>query len=187
MSMLDDTLAELKSSIAKAHEALRREMSRIRTGRATADLLDSIRVDYYGTPTPISQMASVSVPEPRLLTVKPWDRTQIKAIEQAIVQSPLGLNPMNDGELIRLPMPPLTEQRRKELAKVARGHLEDCKVAIRKARHEARDMFAQIEKDGEASGDEVDRAREKMEELVKEGTAKADEIVAAKEKDILTV
>lgn len=187
MSMIDDTLGELKASIAKAHDALRREMSRIRTGRASADLLDSIRVDYYGTPTPISQMASVSVPEPRMLTVKPWDRTAIKLIESAIVQSPLGLNPQNDGELIRIPMPPLTEQRRKELAKVARGHLEDCKVAIRKARHECRDMLGQIEKDGEASADEVDRARVAMEDVVKDGTAKADEIVAAKEKDILQV
>lgn len=187
MSMIDDTLGELKASIAKAHDALRREMSRIRTGRASADLLDSIRVDYYGTPTPISQMASVSVPEPRMLTVKPWDRTAIKLIESAIVQSPLGLNPQNDGELIRIPMPPLTEQRRKELAKVARGHLEDCKVAIRKARHECRDMLGQIEKDGEASADEVDRARVAMEDVVKDGTNKAEEIVAAKEKDILQV
>lgn len=187
MGMIEDTLAELSASIGKAHEALRRELSRIRTGRATADLLDSIRVDYYGTPTPISQMASVSVPEPRLLTVKPWDRTQIKAIESAIVQSPLGLNPQNDGELIRIPMPPLTEQRRKELAKLARGHLEDAKIAIRKARHECRDMLAQIEKDGDASADEVERASKAMEDTVKDGTSKADEIVAAKEKDILQV
>lgn len=187
MGMIEDTLAELKTSISKAHDALRREMSRIRTGRATPDLLDSIRIDYYGTPTPLSQMASVSVPEPRMLTIKPWDRTQIKAIESAIVQSPMGLNPQNDGELIRIPMPPLTEQRRKELAKVARGHLEDCKIAIRKARHECRDMMATIESDGEASQDEVERATKAMEEIVKEGTAKADEIVASKEKDILQV
>ena len=101
--------------------------------------------------------------------------------------SPLGLNPQNDGELIRLPMPPLTEQRRKELAKIARSHLEDCKVAIRKARHETRDMLASIEKDGEAPADEVSRARDAMEEIVKDGTSKADEIVSAKEKDILQV
>ena len=187
MGMIEDTMEELRSSIGKAHEALRRELSRIRTGRASADLLESIRIDYYGTPTPLSQMASVSVPEPRMLTVKPWDRTQLRAIEKAIVESPLGITPQNDGEIIRLPMPPLTEQRRKELAKLARSHLEDAKIAIRKARHEARDMLAQIEKDGDASADEVDRATKAMEDVVKDGTAKADEIVAAKEKDILTV
>lgn len=187
MGMIEDTLAELKTSISKAHDALRKELSRIRTGRASADLLDSIRVDYYGVPTPIQQMASISVPEPRMLTVKPFERNQIKAIESAIVQSPLGINPQNDGEIIRLPLPPLTEQRRKELAKVARGHLEDTKIVIRKARHECRDMLAQIESDGDASRDDVERAQKTVEEIVKEGSAKAEEIVVAKEKDILTV
>jgi ribosome recycling factor len=187
MGMIEDTLGELKGAIAKAHEALRRELGRIRTGRASPELLDSIRADYYGTPTPIAQMASVSVPEPRMLVIKPWDRTAIKAIESAIVQSPLGLTPQNDGELIRLPMPALTEQRRKELAKLARQHLEEAKVSIRKARHEARDMLNQIEKDGEASANDVERAVKSMEELVKSGTEKADEIVASKEKDILQV
>ncbi len=185
--MIAETLDELKGSIAKAHEALKRELSRLRTGRASPELLDSIRVDYYGTPTPVSQMASISVPEPRLLVVKPWDKSVIKAIEQTIMQSPLGLTPHNDGEVIRLPMPALTEQRRKDLAKLAKGHGEDCKVAIRKARHECRDMFQEIEKDGAASADEVDRGRATMEDIVKDGTAKADEIVAAKEKDILAI
>jgi ribosome recycling factor len=183
--MIDETLSELRNAIAKAHEALRRELSRIRTGRASPDLLDSIRVEYYGTPTPISQMASISVPEPRLLTIKPWDRSMLKAIEKAIIESPLGLTPQNDGEIIRVPMPPLTEQRRKELAKLARQHLEDCKVAIRKARHECRDMLKRIEDEGEASADDVERAAKAMEEIVKEGTTKADEIVAHKEKELL--
>ncbi len=185
--MIDDTLAELKTGIAKAHDALKRELSRLRTGRASPELLDSLRIDYYGTPTPVSQMASIAVPEPRLLTIKPWDKSAIKLIESAIVQSPLGLTPQNDGEIIRLPMPALTEQRRKELAKVARGHCEDCKVAIRKARHECKDMLAQIDKDGDAPADDVERAMKAMEEIVKDGTGKADEILAAKEKDILTV
>jgi ribosome recycling factor len=185
--MIAETLDELKSNIGKAHEALKRELSRLRTGRATPDLLDSIRVDYYGTPTPVAQMASISVPEPRLLVVKPWDKSAIKMIEQTIMQSPLGLTPQNDGEVIRLPMPALTEQRRKDLAKLAKGHGEDSKVAIRKARHEARDMFAEIEKDGGASADEVSRAKDAMEEIVKEGTAKVDQLVAQKEKDILAI
>jgi ribosome recycling factor len=185
--MIDDTLTELKNSMGKAHEALRRELTRLRTGRASPDLLDSLRVDNYGQPTPISQMASVSVPEPRLLMIKPWDKGSIRAIEAAIQQSPLGLTPQNDGTVIRLPMPALTEQRRKELAKLAKGHGEDAKVVIRKARHECRDMFKTIQDDGIASADEVERAREAMEELVKEGTAKVDEIVATKEKDILQI
>ncbi len=182
--MIEETLQELRESIAKAHEALRRELSRLRTGRASAELLDSIRVDYYGTPTPVAQMASVTIPEPRMLVIKPWEKTSIKAIESAILQSSLGLNPQNDGTIIRLPMPPLTEQRRKELAKMAKSHGEDSKVAIRKARHECRDMLAEIEGDGNASEDEVERAAKKMEEIVHDGVAKVDEIVATKEKDI---
>ncbi len=185
--MIEETLNELRESIGKAHEALRRELTRLRTGRASADLLDSIRVDYYGTPTPIAQMASVSIPEPRLLVIKPWEKSQIKLIESAILGSSLGLTPQNDGVVIRLPMPPLNEQRRKELVKVARGNGEDAKVAIRKARHECRDMLAAIVEDGGASEDEVERATKKMEEIVQDGTTKVDEILAAKEKDILTV
>ena len=117
--MIEETLQELRDSIGRAHESLRRELSRLRTGRASADLLDSIRVDYYGTPTPVAQMASVTIPEPRLLVIKPWEKGQIKAIESAIQQSSLGLTPQNDGTVIRLPMPPLTEQRRKDLALLA--------------------------------------------------------------------
>jgi ribosome recycling factor len=185
--MIAETLNELKGHIGKAHEALKRELSRLRTGRASPELLDSIRVDYYGTPTPVAQMASVSVPEPRLLVIKPWDKAMIKQIEQTIMQSPLGLTPQNDGEVIRLPMPQLTEQRRKDLAKLAKGHGEDAKVAIRKARHECRDMLKTIEEDGAASADDVERATKAMEDIVKDGTDKADSLVAAKEKDILVL
>lgn len=187
MSMIDDTLNELRESITKAHDALRRELSRLRTGRASSDLLDSLRVDYYGTMTPVAQVASVSIPEPRLIVVKPWEKPMLKAIETAILTSSLGITPQNDGVVIRLPMPPLTEQRRKELAKVAKGHGEDAKVAIRKGRHECRDMLATIEGDGDASADEVERASKKMEDIVQEGVAKVDEIIATKEKDILSI
>lgn len=185
--MINDTLNDLRTANGKAHDALKRELSRLRTGRASADLLDSLRVDYYGTPTPISQMANIAAPEARLLTIKPWDRASIKLIEHAIVTSPLGLNPQNDGELIRLPIPALTEERRKEFAKLARGHGEDAKVAIRKARNECKELLQAIEKDGEASQDDVQRAMKAMEEIVKEGTTTVDEIVASKEKDIMTV
>lgn len=185
--MIDDTLNELKAAMSKAHDSLRRELSRLRTGRASPDLLESLRIDNYGTPTPIAQMASISVPEPRMLVIKPWDKSQIRPIEAAILASPLGLTPQNDGTIIRLPMPPLTEQRRKELAKVAKGHGEDAKVAIRKARHECRDMLKSIEDEGAASADDVERAQKAMEDLVKDGSAKVDEIIAAKEKDILQI
>lgn len=185
--MIEETLQDLREAIAKAQDALRRELTRLRTGRASADLLDSIRIDYYGTPTPVAQMASVTIPEPRMLVIKPWEKNQIRAIETAILASSLGLTPQNDGAVIRLPMPPLTEQRRKELAKASKGHGEDCKVAIRKARHECRDMLAEIVSEGNASEDDVERATKKMEEIVQEGTAKVDEIIAAKEKDIMTI
>ena len=185
MSMIDDVMGELRSGIAKAHDALKRELSKLRTGRANPALLEGIRVDYYGQSTPIAQMATVSVPEARLLTIKPWDKSQTKAIEKAIVEAGLGLNPQSDGEILRIPMPPLSEERRKELVKVARKHAEESKVAIRKARHEAKEMLEQLDEEGEAGSDEVERAMKTVEEQVQEATAKSDEIVAAKEKDIL--
>ncbi|MBX3248738.1 MAG: ribosome recycling factor [Myxococcales bacterium] len=185
--MLRETLDELKNAIEKAHDALKRDLARIRTGRANADILDTVRVDYYGSPTPLKQMASISVPEARLITVKVFDRTQIGIVEKAIMQAQLGVNPSNDGELIRIPMPPLTEERRKELVKVAKSKGEDCKVAIRKARHDAKDMIDSLEKDGDVGADEADRGRKEMEEIVKGGTGRVDELVAHKEKDILEV
>lgn len=185
--MLDDVLNDLAASIDKAHEALRRELSKVRTGRAHAGMLDGIRIDYYGTPTPLSQMATVSVPEPRLLTVKPWDKSQLKAIDKAIREADLGLNPQSDGEIIRLPIPALTEDRRKEMVKLARKNGEDCKVAIRKHRRDANEMIDQLDKDGEVSGDDADRARKKLEEVVAEGVKQVDGILVSKEKEILEV
>ena len=185
--MLDETLEDLKSNIEKAHDALRRELAKIRTGRANPDILDSIRVEYYGTPTPLKQMATISVPEPRMIVLKPFDRSTISSIEKAIIQGDLGLNPSNDGELIRIPMPPLTEERRRDLVKVAKKVGEECKVAIRKARHDAKDMIDSLEKDGEVGADDAERARNEVEDLVKNASAKVDQIVADKEKDILVV
>ena len=185
--MLKETLAELKDAIEKAHDSLKRELAKIRTGRANADILDGIRVEYYGTPTPLRQMASISVPEARLITVKVFDRSQISAVERAIQMAQLGVNPSNDGELIRIPMPPLTEERRKDVVKVARSKGEDCRVVIRKARHECKDMIDTLEKDGEIGGDEADRGKKDMEDITKAGNSRVDEIVAAKEKDILEV
>ncbi|MEM7138960.1 MAG: ribosome recycling factor [Myxococcota bacterium] len=185
--MLAETLEELKNDIAKAHEALKRDLARIRAGRAHPDILDSVRVDYYGSPTPLKQLASISVPEPRLIVLKPFDRTQMQVIEKAIMEGQLGLNPSNDGEIIRIPMPPLTEERRKGLVKLARKSGEDSKVAIRKARHDAKDMVDSLRKDGDVGEDDADRARKELEEIVKGGTGRVDEIVAKKEADILEV
>jgi ribosome recycling factor len=185
--MIDDVQKELVSAIAKAHDVLRRELAKLRAGRAHPSLLESIRVDYYGTSTPLAQMAHVNVPEPRLLTVKPWDRSVVKAVEKAIREADLGLNPQTDGDIIRVPLPPLTEERRKEFVKVARKYGEECKVTIRKARHDALDLLNQVESDGDASADDVDRAKKKAEETVADGSKQVDSLVSAKEKDILEV
>ncbi|MDH4281159.1 MAG: ribosome recycling factor [Myxococcales bacterium] len=185
--MLTETLQELGASIDKAHEALKRDLAKIRAGRANPAILDGIRIDYYGSPTPLKQLASISVPEARMILLKPFDRSQIQVVEKAIMEAQLGLNPSNDGEIIRLPMPPLTEERRKELVKVARKSGEECKVAIRKARHDAKDMIDSLEKEGEVGEDEADRARKELEDVVKAGSAKVDQIVGKKETDILEV
>ena len=185
--MIDEVLGELKDAGNKALDALRRELAKLRTGRAHPGMLDSLRVDYYGQSTPISQMATIGVPEPRLLTVKPWDKSQVQAVEKAIRESDLGLNPQVDGELIRVPIPPLSEERRKELVKVAKKNGEDCKVSIRKARHEALDMLNEMKSSGDASEDEVERAKKKAEEIVAEAGQSVDQIIQSKEKEILAV
>lgn len=185
--MIDEALEELQTSIGKAHEALKRDLSRLRTGRASPELLESIRVDYYGTPTPINQMASVSVPEPRMMVVKPWDKTTLSLIEKAIMTSSIDINPQNDGEIIRLPVPPLTEERRKKLVKVARDHGEKCKVAIRAARREAKEFIETLKKDGDVGEDAADRAMKEVEAYTQKGGAKTDEIVSKKEADVMKV
>jgi len=185
--MIQDVQKDLGGSLAKAHDALKRELTKLRAGRASASLLDGIKVDYYGTPTPLAQMAHVNVPEPRLITVKPWDKTQLKPVEKALREGELGLNPQIDGDLIRVPLPPLTEERRREFVKIAKKYGEECKVTIRKARHDALDLLTQLENDGASSADEVDRAKKKVEELVQDAVKHVDSIIAAKEKDILEV
>jgi ribosome recycling factor len=185
--MIDDVQKELVSAIAKAHDVLKRELAKLRAGRAHPSLLEGIRVDYYGTSTPLTQMAHVNVPEARLITVKPWDKSAMKAVEKAIREADLGLNPQADGDIVRVPLPPLTEERRKEFVKVARKYGEECKVTIRKARHEALDMLNQVEADGGASADAVDRGKKKTEETVADGSKLVDSFVAGKEKDILEV
>lgn len=185
--MLDDVVKELRTSSDKAIEALRRDLAKVRTGRAHPSMLDGIRVDYYGTPTPLAQMANVNVPEPRLLTVKPWDKGQVKAIDKAIREGDLGLNPQVDGDLIRIPIPALTEERRKDMVKVIRKNGEECKVAIRKHRRDALEMVDQLDKDGEVSQDDAERTRKKVEDAIAEIVKQVETIVLAKEKDLMEV
>src|SRR5262245_21208185 len=150
-------------------------------------MLDDIRVDYYGVPTPVHKMATVSVPEPRLITIKPWEKGQAKAIEKALRDSDLGINPQVDGDFIRLPIPALTEERRKEMVKLTRKYGEECKVATRKHRRDALEMIETLDSDGDVGGEEGDRAKKKGEEMVAEVVKKIEGDVAAKEKDILEV
>lgn len=185
--MLEEVYKELRAGIEKAVEALRRDLSKVRTGRAHAGMLDSIRVDYYGQPTPINQMANISVPEPRLILIKPWEKSQVKAIDKALRESDLNINPMTDGELIRLPIPALTEERRKEMVKMTKKHGEECKVAVRKHRRDALEMIESLDKDGDVPADDADRGKKKVEEMVAEGVKQIDHVIQAKEKDILEV
>jgi ribosome recycling factor len=185
--MLDDVIKDLRTSADKTIEALRRDLAKVRTGRAHPSMLDGIRIDYYGTPTPIAQMASVAVPEPRLLTVKPWDKGQVKAIDKAIREGDLGLNPQVDGDLIRIPIPALTEERRKDLVKVIRKNGEECKVALRKHRRDANEMIDTLTSEGDISEDDGDRGKKKVEEVMAEVTKIVDAAIAAKEKDLLEV
>jgi ribosome recycling factor len=185
--MMDEVMQDLEEAIKKAREALKRELSKLRTGRAHPAMLDGLRVDYYGQPTPIAQMAAVSVPEPRMLVVKPWEKNQAQAIDKAIRDGDLGLNPQLDGDVIRVPVPPLSEERRKDLVKLAKKSGEDCKVAIRKARHDTLDLLAEMKQSGDASEDDVERAKKKVEELITAAGQDVDTIVQAKEKEILVV
>src|SRR5688572_11264569 len=185
--MLNEVIEELEQAIEKAQGALKRELAKLRTGRAHAGTLDGIRVEYYGSVTPLPQMATVAVPEPRLLTVKPWDKDQIKNVERALRESDLGLNPQVDGQLIRVPIPPLTEDRRRDLVKIAKKTAEDCRVSIRKARHDAIDMLGEFKKEGSASEDEVDRAKKRVEEVVSAAGQAIDGVVQAKEKETLAL
>lgn len=185
--MLEEILAELNTATTKAHDALKRELSRLRTGRANPSMLDGVRVDYYGTPTPIANMATLTVPEPRLIQIKVWERGQAKAVEKAIREANLNLNPQVDGEILRIPLPPLTEERRREIAKQAKKHGEETKIAIRHARKEAKEMIDELVKSGDVPEDDGEAAHKKLEDHVLHAVKLVDEIVAHKEKDIMTV
>jgi ribosome recycling factor len=183
--VIQEVLRDAKERMQKAVEATRREFSAIRTGRATPALLERITVEYYGVPTPIPQLATISVPEPRLLVVQPWDKRIIKDVERAILKSDLGLVPSSDGTVIRIPIPPLTEERRKELVRVARKHAEDGRVAIRNIRREAKEMIENLEDEGEISEDEARRALEELQKLTDQHIQEIERHLSKKEQEIL--
>ena len=183
--MLNDLYNETKSDMGKAVQSLKKELDRVRTGRASLSLLDGIRVDYYGTLTPLDQMASLSVPESRLITIQPWDTSVIKDIEKAILASSLGLTPSSDGKLIRIAIPPLTEERRKELVKVVHQMCEDHKVGIRNVRRDSNDMIKNLKKEGEISEDDAFKGQDQIQKITDEYIEKIDVIYKEKEKEIL--
>lgn len=185
--MLDEVYDSMKEGVEKAHQALGRDLAKLRTGRANLAILDGIRADYYGQSTPLNQMASISVPEPRLIVIRPWDKAALQAAEKAILTSDIGLTPNSDGEFIRLPIPPLTEERRKELVKVARKHAEECKIAIRHVRRDANEMLDTFKDDGDIPEDDAIRGKKHVQELTDEAIKKVDEIVSRKEADIMEV
>jgi len=187
MSVADDILKDLHDRIAKTLDDLKRELSNVRTGRANLHLLDGVRVDYYGTPTPLNQVATLSVPEARLIVVKPWEKNMIPPIEKAIRDGNLGLNPQSDKDLVRVPIPPLTEERRRDIVKQCKQKGEDHRIAVRNERRDAKELIEVSEKDGEVSADEAKKALEKMQKETDDGVKKIDEIVSAKEKEVMQV
>src|SRR5512138_188988 len=187
MSAGDDILKDLHDRIGKTLDQLRQDLTAVRTGRASLHLLDGVKVDYYGTPTPLNQVATLSVPEARLIMVKPWEKNLIPIIDKAIRDANLGYNPQSDKDLVRIPIPPLTEERRKEIVKQVKGKGEEFKVAVRNERRDAKELIEASEKDGELSADDSKKALEKMQKETDEGIKKIDEIVAAKEKDVMQI
>ncbi|MCG6980531.1 MAG: ribosome recycling factor [Deltaproteobacteria bacterium] len=185
--MVEEIFEDLQERMGKSIDSLKREYSRLRTGRASVSLLDGIRVTYYDTPTPLNQMASLAVPEPRLIVIQPWDKTAIGDIEKAILKSELGLTPINDGKVIRIAIPALTEERRKELVKVARKMAEDNKVAIRNIRRDANDMLKDLKTEKEITEDNLYRSQDEVQKITDDFIAQVDELCTAKEKEILEI
>lgn len=186
-SMGSDELKEFREKMGKTLAAIQSDLNKIRTGRASLAIFDGIRVDYYGTPTPINQAATMAVPESRLITIKPWDPNMIGEIEKAILKSELGLTPANDGKIIRITIPKLTEERRKELVKLVRRKGEEGRIAIRNVRREANEWYRSLEKEKAISEDELHKGLEDVQELTEEFTKKIDEILDQKEKEILEI
>ena len=187
MTAIDDFLASATQRMDKSVDATHDHFNTVRTGRASAALLDRIQIDYYGTKTPLKQLATINAPEPRLLTVQPFDPSSLPTIERTIQESDLGLTPSNDGKIVRLPIPQLTEERRKELVKVARQMAEDGRVAIRNVRRDVMHHLKELVDKGEVGSDEEHRAEERVQKLTDDHTHKIDELLKRKEEEILEV
>ena len=185
--MIDETLFEAEEKMERAIDFAKEEFAVIRTGRATPAMFSKIVIDYYGTPTPLTQMASIAVPEPRMALIKPYDAGQLSAMEKAIRDSDLGVNPNNEGTQIRILLPQMTEERRRDMIKVARNKAEDSRVAIRNVRRKAKEELDRIVKDGEAGEDEVRRAEKELEDLTHKYVAQVDELLKHKEAELLEV
>jgi len=183
--MIEEIFDEAKEKMGKSISALKSDLKKVRTGRASLNVFDDIRVEYYGTLTPLNQMATLAVPESRLITIQPWDVSVIKNIEKTILKSNLGLTPTSDGKIIRIAIPALTEERRKEIVKQVNKICEEYRVAVRNIRREANDMLKELKKEGEASEDDVFKAQDRIQKLTDEHIKKIDEIYKEKEKEVL--
>lgn len=185
--MLNEVFEDAKDRMQKAVGTLEKEFKRLRTGRASVSLVDGIRVEYYGTPTPLNQLATLTVPEPRTIMIQPWDQSCLGEVEKAIMKSELGLTPMNDGKVIRIPVPPLTEERRRELVKLVKKMAEEAKVAVRNIRRDANEMIKDLKKEKEISEDEQFKGQEEVQKITDDFIKKIEELSAAKEKEILEI
>jgi ribosome recycling factor len=185
--MIDDVLAEALDKMDKAVEHAQADFATVRTGRAVPALVERLRVDYYGTDVPLQQVAGITVPEARLMVITPYDKNALKAIEKAIQNSDLGINPSNDGQVIRLTFPQLTEERRKEMVKVVKHKAEEGRVAVRNLRRAGRHQLEQLEKDGEISSDDLERAEKELEKTTHEYVAEIDRMLSHKERELLEV
>ena len=183
--MIDSIFQDTRESMEKSIVALKNDLNKVRTGRASLSLLDDIRVDYYGTLTPLNQMSSLSVPESRLIIIQPWDVSMIKEIEKAILKSDLDLTPSNDGKIIRISIPSLTEERRKQLVKVVHKKSEEHKIAVRNIRRDSNDLLKGLKKDGDISEDDAFRAQDQVQKITDEHVKLIDEVCKEKEKEIL--
>jgi ribosome recycling factor len=186
-TLIDELLEDARERMAKSVESAQHEFATVRTGRASPSLLDRVNVDYYGAMTPLNQLATISAPEARLITIQPYDKSSIKAIEKAINESDIGLNPSNDGNIIRLVVPELTEERRRELVKVVRNLAEEGRVAIRNVRRDTMQHLRELKSDGEASSDDEHRAEVELQKLTDGRIGDLDNVLRAKEEEILSV
>jgi ribosome recycling factor len=187
MSVSDDILKDLNERIARTIDSFKGDLQAIRTGRANLHVLDAVRIDYYGQMTPLAQVGTLAVADARLITVKPWEKNLIPQIEKAIRDANLGLNPQSDKDIVRIPIPPLTEERRKEIVKQVKHKGEEFKVAVRNERRDAKEFVEAAEKDGDISQDDAKKALEKVQKATDEGVKKIDEVVAAKEKEVMQI